>query len=392
MHERFAYHLSSEATTPHDRTMTPTIARLDAHVLHAPIAVPVRNAFGAITRRPAVFVRLQASDGAHGWGEAFANFPPGGAQHRAALATQVFAPLCAGAPADDPRELRASLERRTEVMAIQCGEPGPFAQVIGAIDQAAWDLAARRAGRPLWRFLGGRDPRVRVYASGLGPDDVVATARAKRDAGYRAFKLKVGFDAARDVANLAAMREALGDDATIMVDANQAWTPAEAPARIAALAPFRPHWVEEPMRADRPANAWHALSRACGVPLAAGENLRGESAFRDAIDAGYLAFVQPDVGKWGGLSGCADVARHAATSGATLCPHWLAGGVGLAASMHLVAATGTPSSLVEVDANPNPLREDVFPFEVRDGYATLGEAPGLGIEPDLRALARLAPT
>ena len=75
-----------------------------------------------------------------------------------------------------------------------------------------------------------------------------------------------------------------------------------------------------------------------------------------------------------------------------MCPHWLAGGIGLAASMHLVAATGTPSSLVEVDANPNPLREDVFPFEVRDGYATLGEAPGLGLEPDLRALARLAPT
>ena len=58
-------------------------------------------------------------------------------------------------------------------MAIQCGEPGPFAQITGAIDQALWDMAARRAGVPLWRHLGGTTPRVRVYASGIGPDDVV---------------------------------------------------------------------------------------------------------------------------------------------------------------------------------------------------------------------------
>ena len=368
--------------------MSPTIARLEAHLFHAPIATPVRNAFGAIAHRPAVFVRLEASDGAHGWGEAFGNFPPGGAAHRASLAAHVFAPLIAGAPADDPSGLRAMLERRTEPMAIQCGEPGPFAQVIGAIDQAAHDLAARRAGQPLWRFLGGRDPRVRVYASGLGPDHVVELARAKRDEGYRAFKLKVGFGAERDVANLAAMREALGDAATIMVDANQAWSPDDAPARIGELAPYRPHWVEEPMRADVPFAAWQSLARACGQPIAAGENLRGEAQFRDALDAGFLAFVQPDVGKWGGVSGCAGVARQAAARGVTLCPHWLAGGVGLAASMHLTAAAGSPSSFVEVDANPNPLREDVFPFAVREGTVTLGDAPGLGIEPDLRALAR----
>jgi L-alanine-DL-glutamate epimerase-like enolase superfamily enzyme len=370
--------------------MSPTITRLDAHVFHAPIAAPVRNAFGAIASRPAVFVRLEASDGAHGWGEAFANFPPGGAPHRASLATHVFAPLCAGAPADDPAALGAMLERRTEVMAIQCGEPGPFAQVIAAIDQAAWDLAARRAGQPLWRFLGGTDPRVRVYASGLGPDDVVKTALAKRDAGYRAFKLKVGFGPDRDAANLAALRVALGEPATIMIDANQAWSPDEAPARIDALARWRPHWIEEPMRADQPGKAWKTLGQRCATPIAAGENLRGHAQFRDAIDAGYLAFVQPDVGKWGGVSGAAEVARHAAARGATMCPHWLAGGVGLAASLHVTAAAGTRQSLVEVDANPNPLRENVLALDVRDGIVTLGDAPGLGVEPDLDALASFA--
>jgi L-alanine-DL-glutamate epimerase-like enolase superfamily enzyme len=370
--------------------MPTTIVRLDVHAFHAPLAAPVRNAFGAIAARPMVLVRLESSDGAHGWGEVFANFPPGGALHRATLAAKLFAPMVAGERDDDPDALRAMLDRRTQVMAIQCGEPGPFAQVIGAIDQAAWDLCARRAGVPLWKHLGGSSPQVRVYASGLGPDGVAATALAKAASGYRAFKLKVGFGPKRDVANLAALRDALGADATIMVDANQAWTAGDAHTRIAELAPYRPHWVEEPLRADAPASDWRALASSCGVKLAAGENLRGAEAFRDAIDAGFLAFVQPDVGKWGGVGGGADVARYAASRGATMCPHWLAGGIGLAASMHLTAAVGTPASLVEVDANPNPLREDVFAPALRDGVATLGDAPGLGVEPDLRALSRYA--
>ena len=101
-------------------------------------------------------------------------------------------------------------------------------------------------------------------------------------------------------------------------------------------------------------------------------------------------FVQPDVGKWGGISGARTVAARAKANGATLCPHWLAGGVGLAASMHMVAAFGDAASYLEVDANPNPLREEVFPLVVDDGVATLSDAPGLGVEPDLARLARYA--
>jgi L-alanine-DL-glutamate epimerase-like enolase superfamily enzyme len=271
-------------------------------------------------------------------------------------------------------------------MAIQCGEPGPFAQIVGAIDQALFDMAARRAGIALWKHLGGQ-PRVRVYASGLGPDRVVEVALAKHAEGYRAFKLKVGFGPERDVASLRSLREALGENATIMCDANQAWTAKQAPARIAALAPFHPAWIEEPICADESHAAWAALARASDVPLAAGENLRGLAAFTEAIDAGYLAFVQPDVGKWGGIGGGLAVARHAASRNVAYCPHWLAGGVGLAASMHALAASGAAQGYAEVDANPNPLREAIMPLQIDDGWATLSDAPGLGVEPDLERLA-----
>ena len=172
-----------------------------------------------------------------------------------------------------------------------------------------------------------------------------------------------------------------------MADANQAWSPAEALERIAELAPMRPHWIEEPIPADEPADAWSMLAERAGVPLAAGENLRGEAAFDAAIAGGYLRFVQPDVGKWGGISGCREVASRAVERGVVFCPHWLAGGVGLAASMHLLAAAGG-GGFAEVDANPNPLREEVFPLPVVDGWATLPDAPGLGVEPDLARLER----
>ncbi len=367
--------------------MNTRIEKIECWVLRAPIAEPVANAFGAMTNRPAVFLRVSASDGAWGWGEVFANFPQVGAEHRARLVESLFAPLLAGAPADDPAPVRALLEERTRRMAIQCGEPGPFAQIAGAVDQALWDMAARRACVPLWKHLGGTH-RVRVYASGIGPDAVDTVALGKYAEGYRAFKLKVGFGAGRDVANLALLRAALPADATIMCDANQAWSPDDAPARIAELAPFCPHWIEEPIGADQPLDAWRALALRSPVPLAAGENLRGLPAFDDMIDAGCLAFVQPDVGKWGGISGGLDVARHAGARGVAYCPHWLAGGVGLAASMHALAASGSAEGYAEVDANPNPLREVVFPFAVDDGWVTLSDAPGVGVVPELARLAR----
>ena len=363
------------------------IEKVECWVLRAPIAEPVANAFGAMSNRPALFLRITANDGAWGWGEVFCNFPQVGAEHRARLIDSIFVPLLEKCHSDDPAVVRTLLEQSTRQMAIQCGEPGPFAQIAGAVDQALWDMAARRANAPLWRHLGGSN-RVRVYASGIGPQRVVEIAQAKWAEGYRAFKLKVGFDARRDEDNLAAMRANLDQDATLMCDANQAWsTVDEAVARIAELASHRPYWIEEPISADQPHSVWRALAERSPVPLAGGENLRGSQAFEEAIQAGYLRFVQPDVGKWGGISGGLDMARKASVQGIAYCPHWLAGGVGLAASMHALAAGGVDTGWAEVDANPNPLREEVFPFEVSEGWVTLSGAPGLGVEPDLRRLA-----
>src|SRR3546814_4468673 len=138
----------------------------------------------------------------------------------------------------------------------------------------------------------------------------------------------------------------LGPQAQIMVDANQAWEPAIAGRRIAALERYQPFWIEEPLAADEPLQAWRALADSTPIALAAGENIRGQADFEAAAANGHLRFIQPDVAKWGGISGCLAVARHAEQAGLVFCPHWLGGGIGLAASVHLSGALG-PVGLVE---------------------------------------------
>jgi L-alanine-DL-glutamate epimerase-like enolase superfamily enzyme len=367
------------------------LAELTVTVYRAPVARPVRTAFGAMNDRPAVIVRARTADGTTGYGEIWCNFPTCGAEHRARLVTSVLGPLVIGRSWPSPAEAFAELTRQSARLALQAGEPGPLAQAIAGIDIALWDLAAQQAGQPLWRLLGGQsDGRLPAYASGINPDQAVEQALAARAAGHRAFKLKIGFGRATDLGNLAALREALGPEAPIALDANQAWELAEAVEMSRALAAFDPLWLEEPVAADSPPEDWQRLAAAAPIPLAGGENLRGDAQFDAAIGAGALAIFQPDVAKWGGITGCLPLAWRVLAAGRRYCPHYLGGGIGLLASAHLLAAAGG-AGLLEIDCNPNPLREGLAaPHPIlEDGRLVLSGAPGLGVAPD-RDVARFA--
>ena len=366
-------------------------------MLRWPVRVPVRTSFGVMHDRPAVLVRVEDGEGAFGWGEAWCNFPSCGAEHRARLIETVLAPLVVGRAFASPREAFDELSARTAVLAIQSGEPGPIAQAIAGVDTALHDLAARRAGLPLWRHL--RDEAgapagtaatcdVPVYASGINPEQPGDTVAALRQAGYTAFKLKVGFGEARDLDNLAAVRAAAGAAADVMVDANQAWDLETAIAMGRRLAEQAPGWIEEPLRADRPWPEWQRLAAACEIPLAAGENMIGADAFDALIVSRAIAVVQPDLAKWGGVSGVLDVIGRIAAARLRHCPHYLGAGIGLLASAHVLAANAREDGWLEVDANENPLRTLLCPplASLRAGRITLDAAPGLGIEPDIVAL------
>jgi L-alanine-DL-glutamate epimerase-like enolase superfamily enzyme len=361
------------------------LVKADALVFRAPIEQLVQTSFGIMHDRPAVLVRLEDEDGMVGWGEIWCNFPGVGAEHRARLFESTVAPILLGRTWEEPALAFKEMSRRLHILAIQSGEPGPIAQAIAGADIALWDLVAKRLDQPLWRLLGG-SPVVRTYASGLSPTHPEELAAIKREEGFRAFKLKVGFGAERDLANLRTLRDLLGADTTLMVDANQAWDPETARDMSRRLAEFKPLWLEEPLPADTPLADWNQLASASPIPIAAGENMRGDGQFDEAIRSGAFAVIQPDIGKWGGFTGCLPVARQAIAQGRTFCPHWLGGGVGLVASMHLKAAVGG-AGYVEVDSNPNPLRAVLgapYPL-VNEGTVKLSDRPGLGVAPDMDA-------
>lgn len=355
-----------------------SVAALDAFPLEAPISTPRRNAFGVQTARHALFVRLRLDSGAIGWGEIFTNWPAFAAPYRAKIVSEVLAPKTVGASFASPADFWKRLTEDTAQVAIQCGEAGPFSAAIAGVEIAAWSALAAEQDMALTDLLGGRQkPDPVPYASGLAGATIEALVPPLIEAGWRAFKLKVGFGAETDRAALKHLRDLVGPNATVMVDANMAWTPATARRAIDALAEFDLTWIEEPIRADHPPEDWARLA-ASPVPLAAGENLRGRAAFASVIDAG-VTFLQPDPVKWGGLSWCLQIAEMARDAGARFAPHFLGGAVGSVATKALADAGA--AAFLECDVTENPLRgqlvsnEDVDFEQILERFARVVRTP-----------------
>jgi L-alanine-DL-glutamate epimerase-like enolase superfamily enzyme len=364
------------------------LSRIEAQVYRVPLDIPVKTSFGSMYDRPAVLVRVEDSDGIVGWGEVWCNWPACGAEHRALLVTNDLADLCLGQPFDTPGALYTYLTDRTAVKVLQTGEMGPFSHAIAGLDIAVWDLFGKRAEQPIAKLL-SRDAAssIRAYASGIHINDAAEVIPASRVAGFRHFKVKVGFDRDRDISLIREVAGALQPGEGLFADANQGWTPDAARHFLAATRSLSLGWMEEPLRVDTPAHVWQALALDMEVPLAGGENLIGMGHFQQAIEEGALAVIQPDVAKWGGISGCIEVARLALSHGRRYCPHYLGAGIGLVASAHLLAAAGG-DGLLEIDVNPNPLRGAIRPTwpEMHDGWTEIPVAPGLGVAPDLDSL------
>ena len=367
------------------------LASLEAFAYRVPVKNPIKVAFGTFRDRPLVRVRAVDEDGAVGWGEAWANWPAVGAEHRARLVVDIGERVV-GRSFQSPEQLFQHLSQSLEVLVIQTGEVGPIAQAVAGIDIAVWDLVARKAGQPLYRMLGApgdlrRIDSVPVYATGINPDEPEHFAAARQAEGHRAFKLKTGFGHDIDVRNLRAMRAALGPQATITCDSNQTHNLPQAIAFAQAVADLNLSWFEEPMRIDAPPEDWAALAGASSTPLAGGENLQG-AQFDAAIGGNVLRVIQPDVTKWGGISGNWQVAHKTVAAGKRYCPHYFGGGVSVLASLHLLAAAGG-EGLLEFDCHPNVGRQavvgDLLP--VTDGRVPVPQTPGLGAVPDLDALA-----
>ncbi len=305
-------------------------------------------------------------------------------------------------------ELLAGLDpRRTEVVRELCETVDLHGGRPWIAEVAVWDLAARALGEPLWRLLGGRSERIAAYASSgelVAPSERAQRVRALRDAGVRAVKLRFHHaDWREDVAVVEAVRDAVGGDVELMVDANQGWRMAgdrsprwdvaTATQCARALEPIGVYWLEEPLpTAD--VEGYALLRRRTSLRLAAGEMVRGLFEARDLLLRGGVDVVQPDVVLAGGLGGCRRIAALADLCGGSFSPHTWSNGLGLLANLHLALAVSTCPYL-EVPFDPpawTPAQRDWLlpaPLEIEaDGFISPPAGPGLGVEPDLEALER----
>lgn len=371
--------------------MSPATKIVDARarVLRARVTDGIEMSFAALPYRSMVLVEVETSDGAIGYGESWINFPAWGPTERMATLREGVFPLVVGQDARNITTIHCHLLRALLPLGRQWGAIGPVMQSISAVDIALWDLHGRRQHLPISDILGGRvRQEVAVYASSIGPRDVAEQARAARDAGHRAAKLKVGFGRPVDERNLATAREELGADMKLYVDANQAWTLDEAVQMAPALQDAGALWVEEPIAGNRLGDL-EAFHQATRLPIATGENLYGRQAFVEYLVSPSVAVLQPDIAKTGGISEMHAICQMAMACGKQVIPHHYGGAVSFAASLQ-IAALCPAVSMLEYDIRNNPLRDPLLanPPRAAEGYLRIPESPGLGMELDIDAVDR----
>jgi len=273
------------------------------------------------------------------------------------------------------------------------------------LEVAVWDLVARAGGWPLWQFLGGRQERLLAYASTgelVSADERVRRCLQLRDAGVRAVKLRLhSTDWRVDLPVLEAVREAVGSEVEIMVDANQGWrmpgdlTPrwdrATAVAFARELERLNVYWLEEPLPTDD-VEGYAELCGSTAMRIAAGEMVRTAAEARALVLHGGVDVVQTDVVLAGGIEGCRRVAELANENDRWWSPHTWSNGYGLLANLHAALAfTTCPYIEVPYDLPAwSPERRDwLLPTTTEiaaDGTIAPPPGPGLGVTPDFDAL------
>jgi L-alanine-DL-glutamate epimerase-like enolase superfamily enzyme len=300
----------------------------------------------------------------------------------------------------------------------QHGRRGIIMHAISGIDVALWDLAGKVANLPLYRLLGAYRDRVEAYASGgfyQEGKDVAALAEeagSYMSQGYRAMKMKIGRNPStqtnlrqmlplhdtcvvsleEDLARIAAVRQVLGSEAKLMVDINCAWSPALAIQMGRAMEPYNLYWIEEPVATDDIRGSAE-VARALGTAIAGYETEVGVYGFRELITQGAVDIVQPDIAWAGGFTECRRIAALAYAHNIMVAPHAFSSALTLVAAMHLLASI--PNGLMlEFDQNPHALREQLLtePIRAENGYVTMPERPGLGVELDPEAVERYRAT
>jgi len=339
------------------------------------------DAIQSFVKQETPIVRITCADGAQGVGYAY-TIGTGGSSV-VALLRDHLAPKLIGRDAAHVEAIWKDLFFHTHATAV-----GAITSLaLAAIDTALWDLKCRRANAPLWQAAGGAQVKVPVYTTEGGwlhhpAQQLVDETLAAREQGFRGAKMKVGKPTiAEDVARLAAVRAAVGDDFEVMIDANQAFTVAEARRRAHAFAPLMLAWFEEPLPAED-LDGHVELARVATMPVAVGETLYHPAHFREYLERGACSIVQVDCARIGGITPWLKVAHLAETFNIAVCPHFLM-------ELHVSLTAAVPNG-AWVEYIPQLDSITTSRMAMRDGYALPPSSPGLGIDWEFAAIERAA--
>ncbi len=355
---------------------------VDIHVLplHLPMQGTLPVPVGGETSSAHTLLRILTDEGIEGYGETF-RLAPGAIK---ALIETEFKPLLLGR---DPLQVELIWEQ-LYARSFRYGRTGMVLHAISGIEVALWDILGKVCNQPLYQLLGGAcRESVPAYASMhryASPGEAAEMAVRFVEQGYRAVKLHQS-----DVASVAAVRSALGDDIDVMLDASGAWTPRAALNVARALEPYRLQWLEEPLQRMDDYDGLRWLRDHSPVPIAAGENEYTHWGFRELVSRRAVDIVQPDVIKSGGVSACRKIFALAEAFDLEIAPHCFYYGPGIAATLHLAMAS-TRARYVEINAIDLETWFMDPPMRPQDGRLVPNNKPGLGIEFDTAVLDHYA--
>ena len=371
------------------------ITGVTPYLMSAPLPEPERLPFWGgervIFKRDALLIEISTDHGVTGWA-------PGPAHERAAHEIRdVIAPALLGR---DPRrwagfELPGAVEQTAAWPAVQLGLA---------------DAAARLEGCPLSEQLGGRlRDRIKLYGSAgmyMEPAEYAEEAAAIAGLGYTAYKMRPALGPDRDMETVALMREAVGADVGLMIDAHTWWRMGDRsyePAVISELAEtmraWHPTWLEEPLPPEDHA-AYSKLRRECSVPIAAGEHEPDDAGFKDLVSTGAVDWVQMDLLCQGGIATARHVFELAAAHGICFAFHSWGTDLEVLAAAHLGVCR--PESTVEwlehpchagrgrPGMYPFPLASEILaePLPIENGDLVVPDGPGLGIDIERRVIEK----
>ncbi|TDO44423.1 L-alanine-DL-glutamate epimerase-like enolase superfamily enzyme [Kribbella sp. VKM Ac-2571] len=308
------------------------ITAVTVEVTSEPKAHPVRDAIQLLDRNGVTRVRIDTDEGVSGVSTTYFGRVESSPDVLAKIVTDQLAPAIIG---EDPALIRG-IRQQLQTLTDYQGTAGLSSYGISAIDQALWDLLGKSLGVPVWKLLGTQRTAIPSYAMvGWLELDVAGLERVSAQAmeqGFRGVKMKVGGGPlTEDVQRIKAVRNVIGPDAPLMVDANQAFGYAEALRRGRVYEELDCRWFEEPLPAGD-TDDHVRLAEKLDIPIATGENRYGQAAFRDLIARGGVGVVQPDLRRAGGLTDCLEIGLMAAGFGIPYASH------GGGAHIHVLAA------------------------------------------------------